>query len=92
MKRLILIGVVLGASTMWAQDGAATFKAKCAMCHGPAGEGKSGPKLAGTSMSEQDIADLLTKGGKPKAPHTKAYVGVTEDQAKAVAAYVKTLK
>jgi hypothetical protein len=36
---------------------------------------------------------MLTKGvaGK-KAPHSKALASVTADQAKALAAYVKTLK
>jgi hypothetical protein len=43
-------------------------------------------------LSEEDIVNVLTKGGQPKAPHTKAYKGVDESTAKQVAAYVKTLK
>jgi len=76
-----------------AEDGAAIYKAKCAGCHGANGEGKMGPKLAGTSLSADQIADALTKGaaGK-KAPHGKPMAGLTADQATAVAAYVKTLK
>ena len=63
------------------------------MCHGAAGEGKSGPALKGTSLSAAQIADVLPKGapGK-KAPHGKAMAGLTADQATAVAAYVKSLK
>jgi len=93
MKRYAMLFAAMAlASTMaLAQDGAATYKAKCAACHGAAGEGKVGPALKGTSMSEGDIATFLTSGaaGK-KAPHTKGLL--TADQAKAVAAYVKTLK
>lgn len=76
-----------------AEDGAAIYKAKCAGCHGAAGEGKMGPALEGTSLSADQIADALLKGaaGK-KAPHGKAMAGLTADQAAAVATYVKSLK
>jgi hypothetical protein len=43
MKRYTMFVALLAfASTLaWsAEDGAALYKAKCAMCHGPAGEGK----------------------------------------------------
>ena len=76
-----------------AQDGAATYKAKCAACHGPEGQGKVGPALKGTSLSEDQIAGLLTKGDDAKKPpHKKALNGLSADDAKAVAAFVKTLK
>lgn len=76
----------------WAQ-GADVYKAKCAMCHGADGAGKIGPALKGTKLTEAQVADLLTKGeaGK-KAPHGKAVAGLTEEQAKAVATFVKGLK
>ncbi len=76
-----------------AQDGAATYKAKCAACHGTEGQGKIAPALKGSSLSVDQIADLLTKGddGK-KPPHKKAMSGLSADDAKAVAAFVKTLK
>lgn len=88
---LILV-LLLAASTALAKDGAAIYKSKCAGCHGAQGEGKNGPKLAGTSLSEDDIVNVLMKGGQPKAPHTKKFSGATDAHAKAVAAYVKTLK
>lgn len=77
----------------FAADGAATYKAKCAACHGLEGQGKVGPAVKGTSLSADQINDLLTKGndGK-KAPHKKAVAGVSADDAKAVADYLKTLK
>jgi len=74
-------------------DGAATFKAKCAACHGPEGQGKVGPALKGTALSEDQIAGLLTKGDAAKKPPHKAPLSsISADDAKAVAAFVKTLK
>ena len=74
-----------------AQDGAALFKTKCAMCHGDQGQGKPpmAPKIAGTTKS---VADVLTKGGEPKAPHTKPMSTLTPDQVTSLVAFVKTLK
>lgn len=77
----------------FAADGAATYKAKCAACHGPEGQGKIGPALKGTALTADQITDLLSKGDEAKkAPHKKAISGVAGDDAKAVAEYVKTLK
>lgn len=77
----------------FAADGAATYKAKCAACHGPEGQGKIGPALKGTALTADQITDLLSKGDEAKkAPHKKAISGVAGDDAKAVADYVKTLK
>lgn len=81
------------ASPAFAQDGGATYKAKCAVCHGPNGEGKVGPALKGTSLTADQIVDLLTKGNDAKkAPHKKAISGVADADAKAVADFVKSLK
>lgn len=95
MKRfmMMLTVVALMSGFAIAEDGAAIYKSKCAACHGANGEGKMGPKLAGTSLSADQIADVLTKGaaGK-KAPHGKPVAGLTADQATAVATYVKSLK
>jgi mono/diheme cytochrome c family protein len=96
MKRFIsslAVLALMSGMAFAAEDGAAIFKAKCAMCHGAGGEGKSGPALKGTALTAAQIADVLEKGaaGK-KAPHGKAITGITADQASAVAAYVKTLK
>jgi mono/diheme cytochrome c family protein len=81
------------AMPAFAADGAATYKAKCAACHGPEGQGKVGPAVKGSSLTADQINDLLTKGADAKkAPHKKAVAGVSADDAKAVADYVKTLK
>jgi mono/diheme cytochrome c family protein len=77
----------------FAADGAATFKAKCAACHGPEGQGKVGPALKGTSLTADQIADMLTKGeDAKKPPHKKPLSGLSAEDAKAVADFVKTLK
>jgi mono/diheme cytochrome c family protein len=93
---IVLLVIALSVSLTlpaFAQDGAATYKAKCAGCHGPEGQGKVGPALKGTSLTDAQIADLLTKGDDAKkAPHKKALAGLSADDAKAVATFVKTLK
>lgn len=93
---VLLIVISLSASIAlpaFAADGAATYKAKCAACHGPDGAGKIGPALKGTSVSSDQIVDLLTKGNDAKkAPHKKEISGITADDAKATAEYVKALK
>ncbi len=98
MKKSIIVMTVIALLSMScvafaAEDGAALYKSKCASCHGPDGAGKVGPAVKGTTLTEAQIADVLTKGaaGK-KAPHAKGMTGMTEDQAKAVATYVKGLK
>lgn len=98
LTKLIVLFVIFTmaisiASPAFAADGAATYKAKCAACHGPEGQGKVGPAVKGTSLSVDQITDLLTKGeDAKKAPHKKAIAGLSADDAKAAAEYVKTLK
>ena len=76
-----------------AEDGAALYKAKCAGCHGPEGQGKIGAALKGTSLTEDQIVALLTTGdAAKKPPHKKPVNGVSADDAKAIAAFVKTLR
>jgi mono/diheme cytochrome c family protein len=92
---LSVTAIVLGLAlpTCFAADGAAVFKAKCAMCHGPEGQGKVGPALKGTSLSADQIVTLLSTGDDAKKPpHKKAVNGVSADDAKAVADFVKSLK
>jgi len=93
---ILLLVLSLSASLAlpaFAQDGAATFKTKCAACHGPEGQCKVGPALKGTALTADQISDLLTKGDDAKkAPHKKAMSGLSADDVKAVAAFVKTLK
>jgi cytochrome c len=87
VKRFMTIAAMLALTTgmMVAQDGATLYK-KCAACHGASGEGKSAPAIKG-----KDVTDVLTKGGR-KAPHANKMAGLTDDQVKTLADYVKGLK
>jgi cytochrome c len=83
-------------SALGADDGAALYKSKCAGCHGASGEGKpamKAPALKGTSWDADKITQHITKGEPDsKAPHKKGIAGVSDEQAKAIADYVKSLK
>ena len=97
MTRILVVLIVVALSLSVAlpafADGAATFKAKCSMCHGPEGEGKIGPALKGTAVTADQITDMLTKGNDAKKPpHKKPINGLSADDAKAVAEFVKGLK
>ncbi|HEX6505636.1 MAG TPA: cytochrome c [Terriglobales bacterium] len=87
-----ILGLLVAVSA--AQDaGADVFKTKCAVCHGADGGGKIGPNLKTIKLGEGDIVALLSKGEDArKMPHKKPISGLTEDQVKAVAHYVKSLK
>ena len=94
---LSLAAVLLVASVSWAgDDGAARYKTKCASCHGANGEGKpamKAPALKGTNQDVNQIAEHITKGESgSKAPHNKGISGLSDEQAKAIAEYIKTLK
>jgi len=92
MKRCLIAFALftLLSSMAWAQDGAAIYRSRCSSCHGTTGEGN--PPLKGTSMSEAQMADLLLKGASAmRSPHRRAIRNLTADEAKAVAAYVKSL-
>ena len=83
----ILILMLLAAIALpaMAEDGAALYKAKCAACHGPDGVKLAKANLTTTAKTEADIVTFLTTNDKHK---TK----VDAAGAKAVAAFVKTLK
>ena len=71
-------------------DAAATYKAKCQVCHGAAAEKKFEATLA-----EADLVQIILKGKKgEKPPFMPAYgeKGINEEQAKALVAFMKSLK
>ncbi|MFA5083188.1 MAG: c-type cytochrome [Hydrogenophilaceae bacterium] len=76
-----------------AVDGHALYAAKCASCHGEAGEGLAGnPKLAG--LTRADIQSRLAdyRAGKQMGPKTAIMAGMakslTDEQIVALASYV----
>ena len=71
-------------------DASATYKTKCVACHGATAEKKFDP-----AMTQEDMVKVILTGKKmEKPPNMPAYgeKGITEDQAKALAAYMKSLK
>lgn len=66
------------------EDVAATYKAKCAACHGAKSE-----KAFDPSKPDTVLVEAVVKGVKPKMP---AYGKMTEDQAKALVAYMRDLR
>ena len=71
-------------------DAAATYKAKCAMCHTA-----TASKFFDTSKTDEQLTEAILKGLKTeKPPMMPAFAakGITADQAKALATYMKSLK
>jgi len=51
------------------------------------------PALKGSTLEVTQLVDHITKGEpSSKAPHNKGISGLTDEEAKAIAEYVKTLK
>ena len=102
MRKIGLAVMILGlvafvAGPAFSEDGAAVYKAKCAMCHGDNGVAKkmaepsrsfNDPKFQ-EAVSKDEIVKILTEGkGKKKSMKDK----LTPEQIAAAAEYVKTLK
>jgi len=97
-KRVVIFGALLSclSAACWAaDDGAALYKKRCGGCHGANGEGKpamKAPALKGTAMDVDKLVQHITKGeSASKAPHNKGISGLSDEQAKAIAEYIKTL-
>jgi mono/diheme cytochrome c family protein len=85
---------ILIPSLSWAEDGAAIFKGKCAMCHGADAAGKpamKAPSLISDEAKKKSDADL-TKAVTGTAKHTPAVKALGADDVKAVVAYVRSLQ
>jgi mono/diheme cytochrome c family protein len=86
---LVLAILILAAPLAMAADGAATFKAKCQMCHGPDGAKLAKANLSGTDVQGKSDADLV-KFLTGEAKH-KPRAG-DDANAKALVAFIRTLK
>jgi cytochrome c6 len=92
---LLACGVMaVCSSSAAAQDAAATYKSKCAMCHGADGKGgKMGTKDFASpdiqGMTDAQLTEVITKGKPPKMP---AYGDKLKDSdIKDLVAYIRTL-
>lgn len=73
-----------------ADDAAAVYKAKCAMCHSPKAE-----KFFDPAKPEADHVQIVLKGKKAeKPPHMPGYEekGMTAEQAKDLVVYMLALR
>src|ERR1700747_1461751 len=93
---LLVVALTLATGTSAASDASAIYKKKCSSCHGASGEGKPAvktPALKGTPLDASQIVQKLTKGApESKPPHNKGMSGLSEEDATALADYVKSLK
>jgi mono/diheme cytochrome c family protein len=101
MKLMVaLAGVVLAAAFVVVSvrartsaddfDAAGTYKAKCFACHGAKAE-----KKFNSTLSDEEMVQVVLKGKKPeKPPNMPAFEerGISADQAKALIAYIKSIK
>lgn len=81
-----------GASTQAAGGGSSSeiagfVKQNCATCHGADLKGMVGPKLAGISLSEDEIVNVLKNGKNGRMP-----AGLATGKEAEVAKYLKSLK
>jgi mono/diheme cytochrome c family protein len=108
MKKLLAMTVILSALALAsanAADGKALYESKCQKCHGPDGKGqtKMGQKVGCKDYSDAKVQDALKdeagikaikegfkdKDGKEVMKPTE---GVTDEEAKAMMAYMRTFK
>ncbi len=90
----VVLVVLALAAPLFAEDGAALYKAKCAGCHAADGTGSPmGKKLGAKSLGSADIqklsdADLekAISGGKGKMP---AFKTLTPQQIKSLVAEIR---
>jgi mono/diheme cytochrome c family protein len=101
MSKLVLLILTIAVALFilipnlsWAaDDGAALYKAKCALCHAPNGEGKPAAKIPSLvsdeakKMSDADMAKAVTE--KPKHASVKS---LTPEQVKVVVSHVRSLQ
>lgn len=96
---LLLAAAALFAVPVHAQSGAATFKAKCAPCHGPSGKGDTSmgkmlkvKDLSSPEVQKQSDAQLtvIIENGKSPMPGYKDKLSSAE--IKGLVSYIRSLK
>ena len=108
MKKMIILAAVLGiaaASTLKAAEAKENWETLCAKCHGPEGKGdtKMGQKLGAKDFTDAKVqADLkddaatkaIKEGLKNDDGKTlmKPFDQLSDDEVKALVAYVRSLK
>lgn len=88
--------VILAQGETEAVDGAAVYKKRCAMCHGPEGKGFKALKTPDftspewqASRTDEEITEII-KNGKKGTAMPALGSKMTEDEIKAVVAHVRS--
>lgn len=96
---VVVLFVLTPRATRAADDGAALYKSKCAPCHGADGAGKPAVKAPSLisdkakKLSDEQLTDMISNGGKDKkASHAFSKKGLSDDQVKALVAYIRTMQ
>jgi mono/diheme cytochrome c family protein len=85
---------ILIPSLSWAEDGAALFKAKCAVCHGPDGAGKpalKAPSLVSDEVKKKSDDDII-KVVQTNPKHAPLAKALNADQLKAIVGAIRDLQ
>jgi cytochrome c6 len=94
---LAALAAMFVTPSMNAQDVSATFKSKCAACHGADGTGSVMGKKMGAhdlttadvqKMSDAELSDIITNG-KNKMPK---YASLKPEEVKGLVAYIRSLR
>lgn len=95
LAMVLALALLASAPAFADTPGEATYKAKCAMCHGPDGKGETPTGKAMKArdfaledvqkQSDADLGDAISKG-KGKMP---AYKTLTADQVKDLVGYIR---
>lgn len=98
MLTILAAGMALWSTSAAADDAAATFKAKCAMCHGADGKGDTpvGKKMGIRDLTSADVQKMsdeelitVTTKGKNKMPGYENKLSAA--QIKDIVAYIRQL-
>jgi mono/diheme cytochrome c family protein len=88
---VFLVSIAAQTETPKYTDAASYYKdAKCVVCHGPKAE-----KKFNADLKDEEMVEIVSKGKKvEKPPNMPGYEakGLTAEQAKAMVAYMRSLK
>ena len=95
----VIFVMFLVTTSLWAEDAAAVYKAKCVICHAADGTGSPAGKKMGAhdfttpevqKMTDAELTEIIAKG-KNKMPGYAAK-GMSAADIKGLVAYIRTLK
>jgi cytochrome c5 len=93
---VLAVVVCLAGAVSFAQDGGATYKAKCAMCHGPTGTPSAGmAKMGVKPATDPDIKKLSIDqmiAAIKASPKMKSVSTLPDADLKAAVIYFRSLK